>query len=367
MNLPVSTAAPAPAPYSFGDLLIGGRWRPGVAGAVLNDIDPLYRTYPGRSCPPIVVQKARSPVVRQASEHGMSESGTPSGSAPDELARILDRAPPVKEGTLHGDTRLTSRWGHGALHDRLPALKGHVVMTYYGAPQEILWRTSGERLLSTTRPGSITIIPEGHDGDWDIAGPIGVSHVFLSDARLRASAEQVGGHDGVELLARVGFDDPIASRVMEMLGREADVSDPSSRLFVEQATDLLVTQLLRGHSSHGTIKAPEARRGLASWQVRKVTTYMRERLGAPIGLDDLAGVAGLSRFHFCTAFRLATGSTPHECLVRLRIERARQLLANPALPVTDIALAVGYETPSSFAAAFRKVTGTTPTAYRRGL
>lgn len=245
-------------------------------------------------------------------------------------------------------------------------MDGHVIITYYGEPQEILWRTGGECLQSTTRSGSITIIPEGHDGDWDIAGPIGVSHVFLSNERLRASAEQAGHFVNTEILPRVGFDDPIASRVMEMLGREADTADPSARLFVEQATDLLVTQLLRAHSARIGTSASKPHRGLAPWQVKKVTTYMRERLGAPIGLDDLAGVAGLSRFHFCTAFREATGSTPHEWLVRLRIERARQLLGDLKLSITDIGLAVGYETPSSFAAAFRKVVGTTPTAYRRG-
>jgi AraC family transcriptional regulator len=92
---------------------------------------------------------------------------------------------------------------------------------------------------------------------------------------------------------------------------------------------------------------------------------MRDHLGAPIGLDDLAAVVGLSRFHFVTMFRKTTGRTPHAWLVSLRIERAQQLLADPRLPITDIALAVGYETPSSFAAAFRKVTGTTPTAFRR--
>lgn len=297
----------------------------------------------------------------------MTQTATAFGNAPRALASILDRAPPVAEGALRGDTRLTRPWGHGALHDHLGAMDGHVIITYYGEPQEILWRTGGERLLSTTRSGSITIIPEGRDGDWDIAGPIGVSHVFLSADRLRASAEQIGRGEDIELLPRVGFDDPVAARVMEMLGREADVADPSSRLFVEQATDLLVTQLLRGHSSHAAIRPPDAPRGLATWQVRKVTAYMREHLGAPIGLDDLAHVAGLSRFHFCTAFRQATGSAPHEWLVRLRMERARQLLADPALPVTDIALAVGYETPSSFAAAFRKATGTTPTAFRRTL
>lgn len=273
----------------------------------------------------------------------------------------------MEDGELRSQTRLTRPWGHGALHNYLPALQGHVVITYYGTPQEILWRTGGERLLSTTRPGSITIIPQGHDGDWDIAGPIGVSHVFLTEERLLACVEQLSSENGVDLLPRVGFDDPIAARMMEMLGREAHLRDPSSRLFVEQATDLLCTQLVRGHSSYGALSPAGARRGLASWQVRKVTEYMKEHLGAPVGLDDLAGQLGLSRFHFCTAFRQATGNTPHDWLVRLRIERAQQLLADPKLPITVIALAVGYETPSSFATSFRKVAGTTPTAYRRSL
>ncbi|TIP78113.1 MAG: helix-turn-helix transcriptional regulator, partial [Mesorhizobium sp.] len=84
-------------------------------------------------------------------------------------------------------------------------------------------------------------------------------------------------------------------------------------------------------------------------------------------LNELAALAGLGRFHFCTAFRQATGSTPHAWLVKLRIQRARQLLSHPELPVTEIALAVGYETPSSFAAAFRKITGVTPSAFRHQL
>ena len=187
-------------------------------------------------------------------------------------------------------------------------------------------RTTGNAFA---RHGSITIIPQGHDGDWDIAGPIGVSHVFLTEERLMASAEQLSAGGAIDLVPRVGFDDPIAARMMEMLGREAHVGDPSSRLFVEQATDLLCTQLLRGHSTYRTLSATGPRRGLAMWQVRKVSDYMRGHLGAPVGLDDLAGLAGLSRFHFCTAFRQATGATPHEWLTRLRVERAQQLLADP--------------------------------------
>lgn len=297
----------------------------------------------------------------------MTTAGAELGQAPDALARILDRAPPVVEESFRDRTRLTGRWGHGPLHDHLGGMEGHVIITYYDAPQEIVWRREAERLAGATRAGTITIIPEGHEGRWDIAGPIGVSHVFLPHSRLVASAEQLIGCKPVELLARVGVDDPVAARIMELLGREATVADASSRLFVEQATDLLVTQLVRGHSNFGAIEPPAPHRGLAQWQVRKVTGYMREHLDEPIGLDELAGLVNLSRFHFCTAFRQATGKTPHQFLIGLRIERAQQLLALPTLPITEIALAVGYETPSSFAASFRKMTGMTPGAFRLSL
>jgi AraC family transcriptional regulator len=92
---------------------------------------------------------------------------------------------------------------------------------------------------------------------------------------------------------------------------------------------------------------------------------MRERLDEEIGLDELAALLSLSRFYFGTAFRMATGKTPHDWLVGERIDRAKMLLRDPTTQVTEVALAVGYQTPSSFTAAFRKMVGLTPTEYRR--
>ena len=283
-----------------------------------------------------------------------------------EMGRILDKPPKLTELVLRGDTRLTRRWGHGDLHDHLPGMAGHVIMTYYGAAREIEWRSGKQRAASRTRPGSITIIPEGYDGHWDIHGDIEVSHVYLTDQRLQSCADVVAHGQRVELLNHLGIEDPSASRVLEMLAQEGVRNDPASCLFVEQAIDLLCLQLLRAHSSFGTLQ-PMPRCGLADWQVKRVTGYMTERMDQEIGLDELGAVVGLSRFHFCTAFRLATGQTPHQWLTALRIGRARRLLAEPALPITEIALAVGYQTPSSFAASFRKIARVTPSEFRRSL
>ncbi|HTU12315.1 MAG TPA: AraC family transcriptional regulator [Allosphingosinicella sp.] len=300
-----------------------------------------------------------SPVLRHAA--------TPAGPL-EEMSRILDRPPLALSEGLRGDTLLTGRWTHGAVHASLPAMPAHVIIAHHGGDAEIALRGGdGTKLRSTTRQGTIVIIPKGHDGRWDIAGEVDVSHVYLTQDRLQASAEALTGGRPVELLDRVGFEDPAITRILGLLCDEANAGDPSARLFLEQALDLLCTQLVRGHSSFGALAAPTPRRGLAEWQLKKVTAYMRAMLDQEIGLNELAALVNLSRFHFCTAFRLATGRTPHEWLTALRIGRAKDMLADPLLPVTEIALCVGYQTPSSFAASFRKVTGTTPSAFRRGL
>lgn len=286
---------------------------------------------------------------------------------PQALARILDKPPPVAPGILRGGIRLTRRWAHGPLHDYLPTMDGHALVTYYGRPQTIVWTLGRERLASTTHGGSITLIPGTHEGYWDIAGAIGVSHVFLTDARVAQWSDEFAGGRRPELIGRVGHDDRIAARLMRMLGDEAESDEPSSRLFVEQAVDLLCTQILRRHSTLGACRPGAPVRGLARWQVRRIDEYLRAHLGEDIGLDALARVVGLSRFHVCTAFRLATGQTPHQRLMQLRMQRARELLANPTLRMMDIALAVGYENGSSFAAAFRRFHGATPSAMRRQL
>ncbi len=90
--------------------------------------------------------------------------------------------------------------------------------------------------------------PRGHDGRWDIGGPIELSHIYLTDQRLQACADVLAGGQRVELIDRVAFDDVAASRIIEMLGQQAMLGDAASGLAVEQAIDLLCIQLVREHS-----------------------------------------------------------------------------------------------------------------------
>jgi len=75
----------------------------------------------------------------------------------------------------------------------------------------------------------------------------------------------------------------------------------------------------------------------------------------------------LSPYHFCRAFKRSTGLPPHRYHATRRIERAKGMLAKRSMSVTEVGFALGFAQTSSFTAAFRRVTGTTPTEYQRTL
>ena len=84
----------------------------------------------------------------------------------------------------------------------------------------------------------------------------------------------------------------------------------------------------------------------------------------PLGVDELAAAAGLSRAHFSREFRRAFGVSPHAYLLTRRLERAAALLRTTDRSVTEICLAVGLQGLGSFTTSFKRAYGMTPTAYR---
>jgi AraC-like DNA-binding protein len=88
------------------------------------------------------------------------------------------------------------------------------------------------------------------------------------------------------------------------------------------------------------------------------------RYSEPLGVDDLAHAAGLSRAHFSREFRAAFGESPHSYLLTRRMERAAALLRNTDRSVADICFSVGLQSVGSFTTSFKRTFGVTPTAYR---
>jgi AraC-like DNA-binding protein len=95
--------------------------------------------------------------------------------------------------------------------------------------------------------------------------------------------------------------------------------------------------------------------------------FLAASFDQPVCLADAAGAACLSQFHYHRLFARAFGETPHDFLTRLRIDRAKQLLAQDHVPVTEVCFAVGYESLGSFSVRFRSMVGRSPSGYRQAI
>jgi len=105
-------------------------------------------------------------------------------------------------------------------------------------------------------------------------------------------------------------------------------------------------------------------RALQKWRLKRVVEYVDNHLSGRITLLDLAAVAGLSRMHFASQFRAATGFRPHEYLLRRRIQRAEELLRQSTMTLVEIALTVGFQTQAHFTTVFKRFMGDTPYQWR---
>ena len=108
------------------------------------------------------------------------------------------------------------------------------------------------------------------------------------------------------------------------------------------------------------------RGGLPGGKLRRVADHIDANLGGELRLGELSGVVHMSPFHFARLFKRTAGVPPHRFVVRRRVDRAIELLAGGEHPIGEIARLVGFGTPSHFTTVFRRITGVTPTEYRRG-
>jgi AraC-like DNA-binding protein len=104
---------------------------------------------------------------------------------------------------------------------------------------------------------------------------------------------------------------------------------------------------------------------LHDWQVRRVCEYIDARLGTRIRVSDLSAIAHRSEYHFARAFKRTFGETPHDYLVRRRVELASQMMLMGDAPLSEIALTCGFSDQAHLSKRFRQYIGQTPGAWRR--
>jgi AraC family transcriptional regulator len=211
--------------------------------------------------------------------------------------------------------------------------------------------------------GSVTLAPSGFRfrGRWDREVEILV--LTLKPAVIAKCAIELYDSNQPELIRSINQSDPQIWHIGLTLEAEFREGNPNGQYFWESLTNAIAVRLLKHYSAFET-KIHSYSGGLSPHQLRHAIKYINDNLNLDLSLTVLATMLGISLYYFERLFKQSVGFTPHQYILRCRIEKAKQLLRTTQLSILEITEQVGYKNQSHFSKLFRKLTGVSPRAYR---
>lgn len=210
------------------------------------------------------------------------------------------------------------------------------------------------------RPGSIVFLPAHSEWTgWDEGDTRGSYLLALIDAHF---IEQALGIDkGTGLQPTIGFRDSLIEACLQQIAAEIRTPDRASAVMVESQAIQMFVQMIRLNG----LGLEPAKGGLSPFDLRRVIALIEARLANPPNLSELAGEVGVTKRHFCRAFKHSTGKTPFAYIAHIRLTRAIDLLRTTECSATEIAHACGFHSSSHFTHAFKQAHGAGPSEFRR--
>ncbi|MEG4305912.1 AraC family transcriptional regulator [Microcoleus sp. D3_18a_C4] len=185
---------------------------------------------------------------------------------------------------------------------------------------------------------------------------------FLSD--IAATTECLNPHK-LELRSVLLDRDPQLETIARSFLSEMTNDGLGGRLYTESLANLLGIHLLRHYcTAPATVRTYKG--GLSDFQLKSAIDYIRSNLDAQFSLENIAAELNLSHYYFCALFKQSMGVSPWQYVIQQRVERAKELLKNRDLSISEVALACGFSNQSHLNKHFRSATGIAPGIYRRG-
>lgn len=289
------------------------------------------------------------------------------------------RITPMTDATITLKSRDATHSADSAHIRRLPFTIQHI-FTPEGAGYDFAWsgasaylalhdmvladaRLEGDDIVPTTTldvRDRMTFLPRGvRVQGWGEPGRRGNSFTALYFDQDWLLDELEVAPKNRSLQSSIYFQNKSLLQSMAKLGRLAREPTPAPRIIVDSLAIMVGADLMRAGVTQGA-----SRGGLTSVQRDALRDFVQAHLAEDISLGDLAAVAGQSVFHFTRQFKKSTGTTPYQYVLEARIERAKHIMRDTALPLSTVAQMVGFRSASRFSRAFSGIAGVTPREFR---
>lgn len=209
--------------------------------------------------------------------------------------------------------------------------------------------------------GRVDVIPAflNHWTNWD--QEVEFSVIAICPTLLNQTTQELMQCE-IELMPQFSINDPVIGQLALALKTEIQTGCMSGRLYGESLGTALAARLVQNYA----VSKPEFKtNGLPQSQLERAIDYMKANLTQDLSILDLATLTSMSESHFSRSFKQSVGIAPYQYLMQQRVERAKQLLKQQAISISDIALDCGFANQTHLTKVFRQLTGVTPKAYRK--
>jgi AraC family transcriptional regulator len=227
------------------------------------------------------------------------------------------------------------------------------------------WRGFRGRRSEAVSAGTVAICEVDRERNFEMRDDANFAVVLLRNEAL-GQVRPDGRDIRSALQTHDVLEDQTLRRLMSVLVQEKRNGFKSGSFFLDGMATALASYLAHHYS---TVLPAEvsSRGGMAPAILRRCIEFMESRLAGNLSLNDVAREAGLSTSHFVRSFRQSTGKTPYQFLLQRRVDRARALMRDRRVSLTEVALASGFADQHHLATVFRRITRVTPSSYRRSL
>lgn len=239
----------------------------------------------------------------------------------------------------------------------------HVICMNAGKPVRLEQIVDEHAKTVDSVPGDLAIYPADATRQFRWNTETEFFNLFLEPAFLTQVSYDVFGCDRVELIPYLAtLSDPLVQQIGFALKTSLEIDGKNSSLYADAIAHALVVHLLSRYSSSSRqIKSIAG--GFTRQQWRQISDFIHANLDRNISLTELAALVQLSPYHFAHLFKKSTNTSPHQYLIRCRIEQAKQLMIMSDLSIATIAQTVGFASQGHFNYHFKRLVGVTPKVF----